>query len=185
MTKLHGGAIVDIGNVIIAYWLSKLTSKNYHTYPFDTIPEEPGAFDGLHKLNEMFGGNVTIVWKATDDAVGKNMRWLELHRFCERTGIPMAHIERMIGEDRAAKTHYIHQSSQTHEGTTVVIDDRLEVLSHFVGKVPHLFLFRFQLRELVQLRQQGRLDRVLKTGVMDHVHFVESWSEIMQILNNT
>jgi len=174
MTKLHGGAIVDIGNVIIAYRFTDLTDKNYDTYPFHTIPEEPGAFEGLKLLNERFGGNVTIVWKATGDAVGKNMKWLQDHEFERRTGIQMTRIERMKGEDRAAKTRFIDQSSETYEGTTVVIDDRLEVLSHFIGKVPKLLLFRPQLKEV---------HKYAHTGALAHVKVVWEWSEIMKELN--
>lgn len=172
MTKLHGGAIVDIGNVVIAYRLSDLTSENYDTYDFDSIPEEPGAFQALELMNIFFDGNVTIAWKATDDAVGKNMRWLRLKKFNERTGIPQTRIER-IGLDRKGKTDFIGQSSETHEGTTVVIDDRLEVLCHFVGKVPHLFLFRPQLKEV---------HRYASTGALAHVKVVWSWDHIIKEL---
>jgi hypothetical protein len=173
MTLQKGGAIVDIGNVIIAYRLSGLNRQNYHLYDFDSIPEEPGCFESLKKLNDEFGGNITVVWKATDDAVGKNMRWLECHRFSERTGIPMTKIKR-IGEDRREKTNYIDQTSLTHYGTTIVVDDRLEVLSHFVGKVPNLFLFQPQAQEIEQFKH---------TGALNHVHTVLSWQEINQILN--
>ena len=172
MTKQHGGAIVDLGNVIIAYRLSGLNSDNYHTYPFDTIPEEPGAFEALRSFHTHFGGNITIVWKATDDAVGKNMRWLARRNFTERTGISIERIQR-IGKDRCEKVDHIGQTSATHEGTTIVVDDRLEVLSHFVGKVKYLFLFRPQEKEVEQFRD---------TGALAHVHIVNTWQEILDIL---
>src|SRR4029079_470389 len=98
MEKQHGGLIVDIGNVIIAYRLSGLTTENYHTYPFHTIPEEPGSFDFLNIYNQECGVYVTVVCKATDDAVGKNMQWLKDKKFVERTGIPLERIHR-IGEE--------------------------------------------------------------------------------------
>ncbi|MFA6602139.1 MAG: hypothetical protein WCT02_04795, partial [Candidatus Paceibacterota bacterium] len=65
MTKQDGGAIADVGNVVIAYWLSKISQQNYDVYPFHTIPEVPGSFEGLRCLYEAFGGNVTVVYKAT------------------------------------------------------------------------------------------------------------------------
>ncbi|MDD5165548.1 MAG: hypothetical protein PHG25_03390 [Candidatus Pacebacteria bacterium] len=167
-----GGAIVDIGNVIIAYRLSGLNRENYHSYDFDSIPPEPGCFDTLKQLNEEFGGNITVVWKATDDAVGKNMQWLQTHQFTELTGIPVNRIRR-IGAHRAEKVDFIDQTSQTHGGTTIVIDDRLEVLSHFVGKVPNLFLFR---------PQQPEVEQFSGTGALSHVHVVQSWQEIREIL---
>jgi len=173
MTKRKGGLIVDIGNVIIAYRRSGINSSNYHNYPFHTIPEEPGACEALGRLNTHFGGNVTVVWKATDDAVGKNIKWLTDHHFTERTGIPTGRIRR-IGESRFEKTNHISQCSETHEGTTVVVDDRLEVLAHFVGRVPHLFLFRPHAQEVEQFRH---------TGALVHVHVVETWQEIEVILN--
>ena len=174
MKKKLGGAIIDIGNVIIAYRLSGLNRENYHSYDFDSIPPEPGCFDMLKKLNEEFGGNITIVWKATDDAVGKNMKWLKTHRFAELTGIPIERIHR-IGQCRSEKTSHINQSSSTHCGTTIVVDDRLEVLSHFVGKVPHLFLFQPQQQEVEQFKH---------TGALAHVYVVKSWQEIGEILRD-
>lgn len=174
MAKRHGGVIVDQGNVIIAYRLSKLTDQNYHDYPFDTIPEEPGAFEALMKLNKAFDGNVTVVWKATADAVGKNMRWLRKKKFSTRTKIPRERIKRMQGLDRKEKTRYVGQSSRTFKGTTIVIDDRLEVLSHFVGmNIPNLFLFRPQLKEV---------HKYAHTGALAHVKVVWSWQEIMKEL---
>ncbi len=181
MTKQHGGAIVDMGNVIIAYRLSGLTTENYEQYDFDSIPENPGCFETLKWLNGKFGGNISIVWKSTNDAVGNNIQWLKSHNFTELTGIPMERIHR-IGEDRQEKTNYIHQFSQTHFGTTVVVDDRLEVLSHFVDQVPNLFLFRFQVQELGELRRKEKLDQVISTCVADRVRQVQTWMEIRKAL---
>ncbi|MDE2037930.1 MAG: hypothetical protein KGI69_01745 [Patescibacteria group bacterium] len=172
MTKQKGGAIVDLGNVIIAHWLSNITPENFHTVDYNSIPEVPGAFDGLKWLNEKFGGNVTVVYKATDIATEKIIAWLAHHRFAERTGIPLERVDRTKGG--RDKTLHMDQSSLTYHGTTVVVDDRLEVMSYFVGKAPHLFLFRPQQQEVEQFNG---------TGALSHVHIVQSWQEIEDILN--
>lgn len=171
MTKSKGGAIVDLGNVIIAHWLSNITPENFHEIDYNSIPEVPGVFDGLKRLNGKFNGNVTVVYKATDVATEKILAWLAHRRFTERTGISFERVCRT--RNSRDKTPHLDQSSETHYGTTVVVDDRLEVMSHFVGKVPHLFLFRPQQQEIEQYRY---------TGALDHVRVVETWKEIMDTL---
>jgi hypothetical protein len=172
MAKQKGGAIVDLGNVIIAHWLSNITPENFHTIDYNSIPEVPGVFDSLKRLNDKFGGNVTVVYKATDVATEKILAWLAHHRFTERTGIPLERVDRTKGG--RDKTLHMDQSSETHYGTTVVVDDRLEVLSYFVGKVAHLFLFHPQRQEVEQWSG---------TGALPHVLVVETWQEIEDILN--
>ena len=56
MQRKHDGLIVDLGNVIIAYWLSDITPENFHTIDYNAIPEVPGALESLKRLNERFGG---------------------------------------------------------------------------------------------------------------------------------
>lgn len=172
MAKQKGGAIVDLGNVIIAHWLSNITPENFHTIDYNSIPEVPGVFDSLKRLNDKFDGNVTVVYKATDIATEKILAWLAHHQFTERTGIPLERVDRTKGG--RDKTLHTDQSSSTHYGTTVVVDDRLEVLSHFVGKVSHLFLFRPQQQEVEQWNGGG---------ILSHVHVVQTWQEIEDALN--
>jgi hypothetical protein len=172
MTKQKGGAIVDLGNVIIAHWLSNITPENFHTIDYNSIPEVPGVFDSLKRLNDRFGGNVTVVYKATDIATEKILAWLAHHQFTERTGIPLERVDRTKGG--RDKTLHMDQSSETHYGTTVVVDDRLEVMSYFVGRVPYLFLFH---------PQQQEVEQFSNTGALSHVYVVESWQEIENILN--
>ena len=172
MGTQHGGAIVDLGNVIIAHWLSNITPENFDTIDYNSIPEVPGVFDSLKRFNDQFGGNVTVVYKATDVATEKILEWLKHHRFFERTGISFDRVRRTSsGRD---KTPFIEQSSHSHHGTTVMVDDRLEVLSYFVGNVPNLFLFRPQSQEVEQFRN---------TGALAHVHVVTTWKEIEEIIN--
>ncbi len=172
MSKQRGGAIIDLGNVIIAHWLSNITSENFYTIDYNSIPEVPGAFDSLKWLNDRFGGNVTVVYKATDIATEKILAWLACHQFKERTGIPFERVDRTKGG--RDKTIHINQSSMTHYGTTLVVDDRLEVMSYFVGKVSSLFLFRPQEQEVEQFRH---------TGAFSYVHVVQTWQEILDFLS--
>lgn len=167
-----GGVIVDLGNVIIAHRLSNITPENFDTIDYNSIPEVPGCFDSLKRLNEKFGGNVTVVYKATDIATEKILGWLAHHQFTERTGISMERVKRTNGG--RDKTSHIDQSTSTHHGTTVMVDDRLEVLSHFVGKVPYLFLFQPQESEIEAFRY---------TGALAYCRIVKTWHEIENILN--
>ncbi len=169
MTKHKGGAIVDLGNVIIAHWMSNTTPENFVTIDYNSIPEVPGAFDGLKQLNDLFAGNVTVVYKATDIATEKILGWLAHHQFVERTGIPLERVRRTEGG--RDKTLSLEQSSPTNQGTTLVIDDRLEVMTYFAGKVSHLFLFRSQPQEVQQFSGSGALA---------HVTVVQTWEEIMR-----
>ncbi|MDO8590793.1 MAG: hypothetical protein Q7R65_02330 [bacterium] len=167
MTTVSGGLITDLGNVIIAYWLSNITPENFYTIDYNAIPEVPDAFGILKHFNEVFEGNVTVAYKATGVAREKIDAWLDYHRFSARTGISTNRIVHSPGG--RDKTFCLNQTSDTYCGTTIVVDDRLEVLSHFVGKVPHLFLFRPQLEEVDQFRS---------TGALAHVIMVQSWKEI-------
>ncbi|KKS11806.1 MAG: hypothetical protein UU67_C0063G0007 [Candidatus Daviesbacteria bacterium GW2011_GWB1_41_5] len=171
MHRQNGGLIVDLGNVIIAYWLSNITPENFHTTDYNVIPEVPGVFESLGHFNKHFNDNVTVVYKATEVAKGKVFGWLVSHKFSERTGIPLDRVAHSVsGRD---KTSHIGQSSETHYGTTIVVDDRLEVLSYFVGKVQNLFLFRPQLQEIERFRH---------TGALAHVRIVQTWQEIEDTL---
>lgn len=162
-----GGMIVDVGNVIIAHWLSDISPANFHLIDYNSIPEVPGSFAALRRFHTMFDGNITCVYKATDTATEKITGWLRHTRFSEHTGIPENRVCRTLnGRD---KTPHIEQRTTLRYGTTVVVDDRLEVLSHFVGVVPYLFLFRPQLREVEQFKY---------TGALAYVRTVQTWEEI-------
>ena len=171
MSQKNGGLVVDLGNVIIAYWLSNITPENFYTINYNAIPEVPGAFESLKRFNEYFDGNVTVVYKSSGVAMRKVFGWLISHDFSQRTGIPLSRVIHSAGG--RDKTAYMGQFSNTHCGTTIVIDDRLEVLSYFVGKVQNLFLFKPQCQEVEQF---------MHTGASAHVKIVETWQEIEKAL---
>jgi hypothetical protein len=174
MKNLHGGAVVDMGDVIIAHRLSSIpvTQENYEKLDYNIIPEEPGAFEGLRWLNERFGGNVSVVYKATDFADERILGWFAYHCVTERTGIPLDRVVRT--RDGRDKSSHLEQSSATHYGTTVQIDNRLEVLSYSARKVPDLFLFQPQVAEVENYRY---------TGARALVRVVWTWDEIINVLS--
>ncbi len=171
MDAISGGLITDLGNVIIAYWLSHITPENFHEIDYDSIPEVPGAFESLRRFNTYYEGNVTVAYKATEVAGEKIQSWLKYHRFFERTGIPLTRI--VHSSEGRDKTASLGQVSARNYGTTVVVDDRLEVLNHFIGKVPSLFLFRPQDEEVKLFNQTDTLSRV---------QVVHTWKEVTESL---
>lgn len=177
MTTQHGGAIVDLGNVIIAHRdCVPITAQNIQT-EYLARPEVDRSFYGLTKLNLKFGGNVTVVYNATDIGDELIQQWLAKHQFTQRTGISLERVHRTrgdCGEQQRDKTSYIDQSTETHRGTTIIVDDRLQVLSHFVGKVPQLFLFQPQQEEIEDERWANALE---------HVQIVQTWREIISAVN--
>ncbi len=172
MTTQQGGAIVDLGNVIIAHrGQEPITDSNIATV-YLARPEVSGAFRGLDCLNKRFEGNVTVVYKATDIADELIQTWLTQHQFTRRTGIPLERVHRIsdAGDPNGRdKTAYLEQSSETYHGTTVVVDDRLQVLSHFVGKAPQLFLFQ---------PQQAEIEDERWASALAQVQIIQTWREI-------
>lgn len=167
--RRRGGLICDLGNVVIGYWLSTISGPTFSSIDYNQIPEVPGAFDGLNRFAGYYGANVTICYNATDVAQGKIWEWLAYHDFEGRTGITLDRVvHSKHGRD---KTSFIDQSTLTYFGTTVVIDDRLEVLNHFVGHVENLFLFRPQDDEVNQFNSTGTLGQVM---------VVQCWDEILR-----
>ena len=179
--KTHGGAIVDVGNPIIDHIIARTTREKVETPGwYRTIPPAHGAFQGLKALSEAFGGNVTLVYNATNTVDSLIREWFKVHRLTELTGIPLSRVRRTTHGRN--KTPFMDQESETHYGTTVVVDDRFEVMSHFLDlePMPLLFLHRPQyqaeamgmsVKMLRQLRsQQNRWHHLLQ---------VDSWAEIV------
>jgi hypothetical protein len=164
--RQHDGLITDLGNVIIAYWLSNITPENFDTIDYNSIPEVPGSFESLMRFNVALNGRVTVAYKATNVAETKILAWFRAHRFSERTGIPMDRVVRSVSR---GKTAHLAQFGETYPNTSIIVDDRLEVLSHFVEKTPYLFLFR---------PQPGEIEEFRNTGALAHATVVQTWQEI-------
>lgn len=172
MSKQFGGALFDFGDFVAANRRSPIpiTRENYPTIDYNLVPEEPGAFDGLRFFNELFGGNVSVVYNATRFADERIQRWCDSRRLHNRTGIPRERVFRTAtGRD---KTAHLLQESDTHYGTTVQGDNRLEVLKYSFGKVRHLFLYCPPDEVVEEERRPEDLARV---------HVVSSWDEIIHV----
>ena len=125
---------VDIGNVIIDFRQIDKDDKEFLENRYSTIPAAEDVFDALKVLNEHLNGRVYLISKATDWGQKKIIAWLADNDFHIKTGIDPKNVI-FVGE-RHEKAYFIEKLGLTH-----FVDDRLEVLSHMVGLVPHLFLF--------------------------------------------
>ena len=159
---------VDLGNVIIDHVGFGTTPEFFHSGNYNIIPPVSGVLDALRRLNqERFQGSIFVVYNATDVADQKIISWLKSRDFFERTGISPERVMRtQNGRDKSSVCK-LHQA--TH-----FIDDRLEVLSHLVGKVGSLYLFRPQQKEVEQYQD-----------FLIHVWQVNSWDDIVQSLINS
>lgn len=160
------GLGVDLGNVIIDHVGFGTTPEFVSCGDYDSIPPVPGVLEALGSLQKRFNGNIFVVYNATDTADLKIISWLKSHAFFEITGIT---------PDRVRRTNKGRNKSLICEeyGATHFIDDRLEVLSHLIGKLQCLYLFRPQQHEVDKYRQ-----------FLPYVQEVKSWNEVVQILLN-
>jgi hypothetical protein len=101
------------------------------------VPPTPGMFEVIPRLVTRFEQRVWLVSKAGPRIERLTRRWLEHHRFFERTGL------------RPDRVRFCRKREDKREhalalGLTHFIDDRTDVLAHLRGVVPHLFLFGAQ-----------------------------------------
>ena len=151
---------VDVGNVIIDHAGYGTTKETFDSLDFNLIPPVEGVIGALTRLNKLFNGNIFSVYKATDVADEKMLKWFEHHRFSARTGIPLSRVHRTT--DGRNKYPMCERYGATH-----FVDDRLEVLGHLVGKVNHLYLFRPQPQEITRFAK-----------FRHRVQVVKSWNQI-------
>lgn len=156
---------VDLGNVIIDHLGFGTTTEYFAHGDYNAIPPVTGVLDALRQLNQRrFGGMIFVAYNANDVAEQKIVSWLKFHNFFNRTGISPNRINRSSqGRDKSAICK-LYQA--TH-----FIDDRLEVLSHLIGKVKNLYL----------LRPQG--DEVNRhKSYLKKVNQMESWEALLRVL---
>ncbi|WP_238580781.1 hypothetical protein [Streptomonospora alba] len=123
---------VDIGGVII-HRLDDRDTSFFGDTPMRT-PAVDGAFEALAELAQHpFQGRVYLVSKAKPATADRTRRWLALHAFAGRTGIPGDHLH--FVPERADKAPICERLGITH-----FVDDRIDVLRH-LGTVPHRYLF--------------------------------------------
>lgn len=97
-------------------------------------PPYPGMFEVVPLLVTRFDGQVWLVSKAHRRMQDKTRRWLDHHRFFERTQIPADHIRFCL--ERPQKADLCREIGITH-----FLDDRLDVLQHLKDVVPNRYLF--------------------------------------------
>lgn len=156
---------VDLGNVIIDHVGFGTTPEFFCSGDYNVIPPVQGVLEALRCLNKKrFRGNVFVVYNASDVADQKIVEWLKSHNFFERTGISPERVRRTQNGRNKSSVCELHKA--TH-----FIDDRLEVLSHLVGKVGNLYLLRPQKKEVEQYQD-----------FLTHIRQVDTWDDIVRSL---
>src|SRR5579884_3346078 len=127
---------VDIGNVIINHRSVNHADSTLFDYRYSTIPATPDVYSSLKALNNgPFDGRIFLISKCTDTAECKILTWLKDNDFYGKTNINPKNV--FFVKDRIGKAEVCIEHRITH-----FIDDRLEVLSAMIGKVPNLFLYQ-------------------------------------------
>lgn len=133
-----------------------------HKERYSTIPVAESAFDAIKKLNdEKFHGNIFLISKCTPWAQEKILIWLK-NDFYIKTGVKPENV--LFCRERHEKDKICSDNNITY-----FIDDRLEVLSHMINTVPHLFLYQPDQAEIDEYKQ-----------FLPKVTRVESWTEVME-----
>lgn len=153
---------IDIGNVIINHRLTDKEDKTLHEERYSTIPAAEGVFSAVKKLNEKFLGNVFLISKCTPWAQEKIIIWLKDNNFYSKTGVKPENV--FFCRERHEKDKICRDNNITY-----FIDDRLEVLSHMVNTVSHLFLYQPEQIEIDEFKQ-----------FLSKVTRVESWTEVIE-----
>ena len=153
---------VDIGNVIINFRLMDKRNRDDWQEKYVASPPVDDVFDSLKILNsEKFKDNIFLVSKCNEEAEFLIKIWFEKRDFFTKTGIKPENV--FFCRERHEKEKICRENNITH-----FVDDRLEVLSHMVGKIPNLFLFQPDQDEINEFKQS--LPSVMR---------VESWQEII------
>jgi hypothetical protein len=97
-------------------------------------PEVPGAIAAIGRLATLFGGGVWLVSKCGPRTEERSKRWLEAHRFFERTGIAPGNLR--FCRERADKRIHCVELGLTH-----FVDDRADVHRHIEDVVEHRYYF--------------------------------------------
>ena len=151
---------IDFGNVVIDHLTFGTTPEFIDTGDYRTIPPVPDSLEIIADLEKKFGANIFIVYNANQVADAKIHSWLDYHHFFKRTRIsPDQVIRTNQGRNKRPLCSELH--------ITHFVDDRLEVLTHLIGEVGNLYLFRPQKHEVEQ--HKNSLDKVI---------LVDSWKEM-------
>lgn len=150
---------IDIGKVIMAPVVGGKADTSFLSGTLEKAmqtPPSPGAFDVVRKLVTAFAGQAWLVSKAGHNVQQKTRAWLKHWDFYRITGLPSGNVRFCL--ERSQKAGHCKQLKITH-----FIDDRLDVLEHLRGSVPHLYLFG----------EQPRLE-----AIPDWVTHVGDWGQV-------
>lgn len=165
ITKNNGALGIDIGNVIINHRLTDKDDKTLHEERYSTIPASEGVFDAIEKLNsEKFNGNIFLISKCTPWAQEKILSWLTDNDYYTKTGVNPNNV--FFCRERHEKDKICKDNNITY-----FIDDRLEVLSHMIETVPHLYLYQPDQAEIDEYRQ-----------FLPKVTRVENWDDVLKVI---
>lgn len=142
MTKTNFPVLgVDIGRVIIgASDPSGRADTSFLSGSDDDALATPpcaGALPAVAALVTAFEGRVWLVSKCGPRIQALTLRWLKRQHFHEATGLRRDRVRFCL--ERAQKRQHCAAIGATH-----FIDDRLDVLTHLRGQVPHLYWFGHQ-----------------------------------------
>lgn len=132
---------IDIGRVIIGAADSSGTADTSFISGSEAAalrtPPSAGAFEAIAELTQAFSGQVWLVSKCGPRIQELTQRWLLRSGFYARTGVRQKRV--LFCRRRPEKREHCLAIRATH-----FIDDRLDVLQHLVGVVPHLYWFGHQ-----------------------------------------
>jgi hypothetical protein len=134
---------IDVGRVLISPGDDSAPDTSFIGGTLEhalSTPPYPGMFEVVPRLVEKFERRVWIISKCGPRVQEKTRKWLQHHRFFERTGIDGSNLRFCLRRpDKALHCAEI--------GITHFIDDRCDVLAAMRGVVPNLYLFGPQRRD--------------------------------------
>src|SRR5688572_6952881 len=126
---------VDIGGVLIDR-VNEDDQSQTMGQGYARAAQVEGAFEAVARLAEQrFRERIWLVSRCDGPRELVLMKWLGRISFFASTGIPSTQVR--FCRERHEKAAICRELALTH-----FIDDRLEVLSHLVGIVPHLYLLQ-------------------------------------------
>jgi hypothetical protein len=156
---------VDIGGVIIDRVSEDDRAQTMGAHGYAAAAEVEGACEAIARLaQQRFRERIWLVSRCDEPRESVLMNWLERRGFFGSTGIPSNQV--LFCRQRHEKAAICRQLGATH-----FIDDRLEVLSHLVGTVPHLYLFRSRASDVDRFRR-----------FLPHVRSINRWGELVDAL---
>ncbi len=153
---------IDIGGVIIDLVREE---RGAGSDAFAAASPVDGAFDAIARLAaRRFHDRIWLVSRCDEGDEPAIRQWLARREFFPSTG---------VARDRVCFCRERHQKAPICRqlGITHFIDDRLEVLGHMIGTVPHLYLLRSRAADHERFPQ-----------FLPHVRFTSRWSEVLNAL---